>query len=134
MTTATQPRAAIYCRAATLGQVDGPAALDAQEAACRAYATGRGYQVAARHVYREIGGAARLTGRPRLDALRAAVRAGEVQAVVAQRPDRLCRDLGGLALLVAECRERGIEVLVVAGPGVPLGEALAAWNPHLAGL
>jgi DNA invertase Pin-like site-specific DNA recombinase len=124
MMNATQPSAAIYCRTATVGQ-GGDDPLDVQERLRRDYATAHGYTVAEGDVYREVAGGADLRGWPQLDALRTAVQAGEVRAVVAHTPDRLARDRAALALLVAEWREAGAEALTVEGPGVPLGELFA---------
>ena len=73
-----------------------------------------------------------LDGRPQLDALRETVRRSDVRAIIAQAPDRLARDRGATALLVAEFGEGGAAVLTVEGPGVPLGEVCAALQPHQA--
>jgi site-specific DNA recombinase len=114
MTAVATQRAAIYCRLATASQ--DPDTLDAQEAACRRYAAERGHAVDEAHVYREIAGGLRLTDRPRFAELRAAIQRGEIGIVIAERPDRLTRDLTTFATIVAECEQAGA-ALAFGGEG-----------------
>ena len=111
----SQPRAAVYVRLATIGQQDSDR-LAAQERACRRYATRRGYAVDEAHVYRDRAGGLRLDGRPGLAALRAAIRSGEVAAVIAESRDRLARDLTTFSGIAAACKQAGA-ALVFAQEG-----------------
>jgi len=76
--------AAIYCRPPSADPGDAMLASQAeQEAACRAEALAHGYTVEDRHVFIEapVSGLT-LHGRPALTALRKALRAGEIDAIV----------------------------------------------------
>jgi DNA invertase Pin-like site-specific DNA recombinase len=110
-----QPRqvlraAAIYARAAATGQ-GRPAGLDAQEARCQREAARRGLVVT--KVFRDTGSGLRLA-RPGLDALRAAVRAGDVRTVLIDSPARLTRDETDYDALLDEWEAAGA-TLIVAG-------------------
>ena len=102
--------AAIYCRVSSQGQEEN-ASLPTQEAACRRFAAGRGYAVADDRVYREVHSGADLWERPRLTALRDAIRRREVRAVVCHALDRLSRKQTHLAIVVDECDRAGVELL-----------------------
>ncbi len=112
MGTARPQGAAIYCRVSTAGQEDGTS-LDTQEAACRRYAVEHGYAVAEAHVYREVHTGSELWERPRLTALREALRRGEVGAVVAYAVDRLSREQAHLYILDDEAERAGAALLFV---------------------
>ena len=122
----SQPRAAIYCRQATVGQAPRDR-LAAQERACRRYAADHGYTVRVGHVYREAGGGPALAGRPQLVALRAAIRNREIDALIVDSPDRLSRDLVTLGVIADECERTGVEVRYARGgeyedlPGLTTG-------------
>jgi site-specific DNA recombinase len=112
-----QPRqvlraAAIYARTAATSQ-GRPAGLDAQEVRCQREASRRGLVVT--KVFRDTGSGLRLA-RPGLDALRTAVRAGEVRAILVDSPTRLTRDQDDYAALLAEWEQAGA-TLIVAGEG-----------------
>lgn len=111
MTFATpRPRlraAAIYARTTTAR--GGSAGLEAQEGRCQREASKRGLVVT--KVYRDAGSGQGLD-RPGLMALRAAVRAGAVRAIVIDSPGRLARDTDDYTALVAEWQEAGAEVIV----------------------
>lgn len=89
-------RAAIYCRVSGKPQEDGYS-LDEQEAGCRAYAEGRGYNIVG--VYREVFDGEEVT-RPRLDALREAGKRGEVDVAVVYVQDRLARGADPIAIVL----------------------------------
>ena len=91
----TQPlRAAVYCRTAVAGRsTAGPGhdpRLAAQEAACRAHATVRGWTVVG--VYAEVAPGTAAAGRPALTQLREAMHRGEVDVLLVHAVDRLSRD------------------------------------------
>src|SRR3712207_604554 len=89
---AVSPRAAIYVRVSTQDQEREGTSLETQEAACRRFAAEHGYSVAEAHVYRETYSGAEFHDRPRLADLRAALRARDVDVVIAYAVDRLSRD------------------------------------------
>lgn len=99
--------AAIYCRVSTSRQEDEGTSLDTQEERCRAYAGERGYRVSAAHVFRETHSGADLHARPKLAALRNAVRAGEVSTVVCFAVDRLSRNQAHLYIVAEEVESAG---------------------------
>ncbi len=106
-------RAAIYCRVAATDQTNA-APWRGQEAACRQHAAQHRYAVDEAHVYREMAGGLRLTGRPQLAALREAIGAGRVDAIIVRSRDRLGRDRRTVRALEDECARAGVEIVVVA--------------------
>ena len=62
-------------------------------------------------VFRDTGSGLRLA-RPGLDALRAAVRAGDVRTVLIDSPARLTRDETDYATLLTEWEQAGVTLLV----------------------
>src|SRR5581483_5337211 len=109
-------RAAIYLRVSTALQEDEGTSLDTQEARCRAYALAHGYQSAEDQVYREGQTGTQLWERPKLQALRDAVRRREVQVVVAYAIDRLSRDPVHLGVVISEADHAGAAVEFVTEP------------------
>jgi site-specific DNA recombinase len=85
-------RAAIYVRVSSARQVEDGLSLDVQERQCRDFAERQGWELREGDVYVEAGVSGGRASRPALDALMAAVDAGEVQAVVTPRVDRLGRN------------------------------------------
>ncbi len=104
--------AAIYCRVSSQGQEDN-ASLPTQDAACRRHAAERGYAVDEAHMYREVHSGAELWERPKLTALREALRGGEISAVICYALDRLSRKQTHLAIVVDECDRAGVDLLFV---------------------
>src|SRR5437868_22360 len=85
------PSAAVYCRVSSLRQAEEGLSLPEQEKRCRDFAAQRGWDLDDRHVYTERGVSGTKQSRPALDALLLAVEAGEVDAVVTPKIDRLGR-------------------------------------------
>ena len=112
----SQPRAAVYVRVSTAGQEAEGTSLDSQEAYCRQHAATQGYDVAEGHVYREVFTGTELWDRPRLNQLRGAIRAGDVDALIVHATDRLSRDPVHLAILAEECERYRAELLFVTEP------------------
>lgn len=109
-------RAALYPRVSDpLGERDGTS-LDTQEAGCRRYATAHGYVVDDAHVYRETHTGVELWQRPKLTALRAAIRAREVDVVIVYAIDRLARDPVHLGVILTEAQHAGVTVEFVTEP------------------
>jgi site-specific DNA recombinase len=92
---------------------DGGTSLETQEDACHAYSMAQGITLDAAHVYREVHSGAELWERPALTALRAAMRAGDVDVIVAYAVDRLSRNQHHLGLLVSEAERHGVALAFV---------------------
>src|SRR6266511_4280030 len=108
--------AAIYVRVSTTGQEEEGTSLQTQEAACRAYAAERGWTLDEAHVYRETHTGTQLWERPKLTALREAVRRREVNRVACYAIDRLSRDPVHLGVIISEAEHAGAEVEFVSEP------------------
>jgi site-specific DNA recombinase len=117
----TGRRGAIYVRVSTKAQAgaadngngDGGTSLETQEEACQASCAAQGITVDAAHVYREVPRGGELWERPALTALRAAMRAGDVDIIVAYAVDRLSRNQHHLGLLVSEAERHGVALAFV---------------------
>lgn len=105
----TAPRAAgrcaLYIRVSTDEQAADGSSLESQEAACRTLADRKGWDVA--RVFIDAGASGGRLERPGLDALRAAVAAGEVEAVAVYALDRLSRSQRDTLALLDEFAENG---------------------------
>ena len=102
-------RAAIYARVSTERQ-ERQQTIDSQLSALRAWAEAGGYELNDRHVFRDEGYSGARLDRPGLDALRDAVRDGEVEVRGILAPDRLARNYAYQALLLEEFRRAGCAV------------------------
>jgi len=91
------PRAAIYGRVSTAGQVEGTS-LAGQLAACRAAAARHGWEVVAEHV--DAGESGANADRPALAEVMDSVESGGVDVLVVYRLDRLARSTLHLLTLV----------------------------------
>ena len=110
-----QTRCAIYLRVSDTKQVDGYS-LDTQEAGCRRLAEANRFSVDEAHIYREVHTGVELWERQQLTALRGAIRAGEIGAVVAYSIDRLARDPVHLGVVLSEADHAGVAVEFVTEP------------------
>jgi site-specific DNA recombinase len=124
-TQATQraDNALIYGRVSSDKQEDN-SSLGTQEAACREYCARNGYAV--RGVYSEVFTGSALWERPRLSALREAVRQGEAQVIVVYAIDRLSRDQAHLYIVLDEAERHGarIEFVTEDFDSSPLGKMM----------
>src|SRR5947209_19008183 len=102
-------RAAIYARVST-ERPDRQQTIDSQLSALRAWAEAEGHELSDRHVFRDEGHSGARLDRPGLDALRDAVRDGEVEIVGVLAPDRLARKYAYQVLLPEEFRRAGCAV------------------------
>jgi len=102
-------RAAIYARVSTERQ-ERQQTIDSQLSALRAWAEAGGHELNDRHVFRDEGYSGARLDRPGLDALRDAVRDGEVEVLGILAPDRLARNYAYQALLLEEFRRAGCAV------------------------
>lgn len=101
-------RVACYLRVSSEEQAVHGYSLAHQETACRAYAARMGATEVVCFADQGVSGA--LLERPGLTALREAVRAGQVQAVVVYDPDRLARSLAHQLLLTEEWERAGLRL------------------------
>jgi len=111
-----QPKAAIYCRVSTRDQELEGTSLESQEASCRRHAADLGYAIDERHVYRETFSGAELWDRPKLNQLRAAVRARGIDALIVHATDRLARDPIHLAIVAGDCERFRVALAFVTEP------------------
>jgi site-specific DNA recombinase len=102
-------RAAAYARVSTERR-ERQQTIDSQLSALRAWAEAEGHQLSDRHLFRDEGHSGARLDRPGLDALRDAVRDGEVEVVVVLAPDRLARKYAYQVLLLEEFRRAGCAV------------------------
>lgn len=105
------PRAIIYCRVSTPRQRRATRSLAAQAELGTRFALAHGYTVG--RVTEEIASGAALWDRPLLMPDRAALRAGEFQALIVTDLDRLSRNPVHLALIAESCARAGVALLVV---------------------
>jgi site-specific DNA recombinase len=102
----TRLRAVIYCRVSSSQQEDN-SSLQTQEEGCRAYATERGWNVAA--VYREAHSGVELFERPQLTLLRESMRRREFDMLLVYALDRLSRKQTHQGLILSEAEHAGVE-------------------------
>jgi site-specific DNA recombinase len=102
---------AIYARVSSAGQLEGTS-LDAQVKTCREYASAQGYRIVEGGIVQEdISGA--VLNRPGLNTIMHMAARKEIDAVILAKVDRLARGRIVDALLEADLRSYGIEVLYV---------------------
>jgi site-specific DNA recombinase len=102
-------RAAIHARVSTERQ-ERQQTIDSQLSALRAWAEASGHELNDRHVFRDEGHSGARLDRPGLDALRDAVRDGEVDVIGVLAPDRLARQYAYQVLLLEEFRRASCAV------------------------
>ncbi len=106
-TTAGAKKAGIYVRVST-GSQEENYSLPTQEARCRQYAAEQGWEVAG--VWQDVHSGMDLWGRPRIGALRAAARRGDVEIILAYCVDRLSRNQSHLFVLLDEAERHGVQL------------------------
>jgi site-specific DNA recombinase len=109
-------RAALYVRVSSVGQEQDGTSLETQEERCRAHAEKHGYAIGEAHVYREVFTGTELWERPKLTALREAIRRHEIDLVIVYAIDRLARDPVHLGVILSEAEHVGVEVEFVTEP------------------
>ena len=117
-------RCLIYCRVSTAGQAENGTSLQSQQAACEAYAQGRGYTVD--QVVLESFSGAELFDRPKLNTVRETIRQGGVGVLLAFAVDRLSRDPVHMAILLQEVERAGcrVEFVTETLDGSPEGQLI----------
>jgi site-specific DNA recombinase len=101
-------RCAVYCRVSTEEQAKEGYGLQAQLHELRALAATRGYEVVGEYSDEGISGAT--LERPRLDALRQAIKARQIDVVLAHASDRIARDLNHLLIVRHEMRKAAVKL------------------------
>jgi DNA invertase Pin-like site-specific DNA recombinase len=136
-----QTTAVAYIRVSTREQGESGLGLDAQAAAITEACERRGWPLA--HVYRDIASGKSRNGRPGLAAALERLRAGQANALVVSRLDRVARSMLGFAEVVERSRREGWS-LVILEPAIDLStasgrmlagvlSALAEWERDLIG-
>lgn len=104
-------KAAIYGRVSTVGQVERGSSLSTQREKCRREIESRGWTLAGEYVDEGISGAK--DDRPRWQAMLAACRTGEVQAVVVTSLDRMSRNASDAIRVTDELDRLGVALVVI---------------------
>ncbi len=110
----------IYCRTATQEQ-GPPIALQAQEAACRAYCAEHGLTIGL--VMHEVASGWTYKGRPVLDLIRARCRNHVISGVVVATADRITRNQARLAVFLKELERHQAQLFCAKEPfdDTPMG-------------
>ncbi|WP_427115604.1 recombinase family protein [Pseudarthrobacter scleromae] len=111
-------KAAWYGRVSSAGQVDHGSSLTTQQEQCEGAIKARGWTLAGKFVDEGLSGAK--NDRPQWQALLAACRSGEVQAVVVASLDRLARNASHAIQVTDELEQLGV-TLVILREQVDLG-------------
>ena len=105
--------AALYARVSTTNQQQNET-IASQLDALMAYARVHDYEISSHHIYQDEGFSGASVDRPALDALRDAVAAGELEAVLILSPDRLARQFAYQYVVTEELEQAGCEVVFVS--------------------
>jgi site-specific DNA recombinase len=121
-----KPKAGVYCKISREDQ--SVFSLPSQQEACEKLAASKGFSTSPEFCFVDNGGRSTELDRPALSAMREAVRAGAVHAVLIYDIDRLARKLSHQLLLMEEFQKHGAEVLFVNAPNddTPEGRMLLA--------
>lgn len=115
-------KAAAYVRVSTNGQIDGES-LSTQKSTIQDYCAARGWELS--KIYEDAGISGAKDDRPALQALLAAAKAGEIDAVVVRdlsRYGRSCRDLLNNIQTLKDCSVTFISIKEGIDGGGPYGE------------
>lgn len=121
-------RAAVYCRVSTGMQAANGASIDAQKAAGLAEVQRRGWQFAGYVIDAGESGTVRPDDREHLGPALAQLDAGEIDAIVATRVDRVSRSVMDFGELVQRADRHGWTLVTLdlpeIDPSTPMGKAL----------
>lgn len=120
-------RALAYIRVSTEIQVVDGASLDAQTSALEAEALRRGWNV---EVVADCGLSGKNLQRPGLQEALRRLDAGEADALLAVRLDRISRSVADFAGLLARANKRGWRLIVVS-PSLDSGDAAGKFTAHV---
>ncbi|OGM26862.1 hypothetical protein A3D00_03165 [Candidatus Woesebacteria bacterium RIFCSPHIGHO2_02_FULL_38_9] len=95
----------IYCRVSTDEQAKEGYSVDNQKRACSEYAKSNGYDVKA--IFTDEGESARTTNRPEFQRMLGALKNKPVDALIAYKIDRICRNVADFANLRKELKKYG---------------------------
>lgn len=101
-----------YCRVSTTAQADNGQSLEVQEEKIRAMAVVQGVELV--EIIIDAGESAKSLSRPGMTRLITLVDAGEVQAVIVAKLDRLTRSVRDLADILERFQRRGVSLVSVA--------------------
>ncbi len=104
-------KAAWYGRVSSAGQVDHGSSLQTQQEQCEATIKARGWTQVGKFVDEGLSGAK--DDRPRWQALLAACRSGEIQAVVVASLDRMSRNAAHAITITSELERLGVTLVVI---------------------
>lgn len=104
-------KAAMYGRVSSVGQVERGSSLTTQREKCKAAIKARGWKLAGEYVDEGISGAK--DDRPQWQAMLAACRAGQVQAVVVASLDRMSRNASDAIRVTDEMERLGVTLVVI---------------------
>jgi len=123
----TRPLALAYVRVSTVEQAAEGASLDAQRAALTAEAERRGWDV---EVVADEGYSAKSLNRPALAAALARLDAGEAEALLSIRLDRVSRSVADFAGLLARAKRRGWRIVLLS-PNLDTEDAAGKFTAHV---
>ena len=106
-----RPRAAWYGRVSSAGQVEHGSSLETQQEACERAIRARGWEFGGSFVDRGISGAK--NDRPSWQAMLAACRSGEIQAVVVASLDRMARNAIHAIEVTNELEQLGVHLVIL---------------------
>lgn len=110
-------RAAIYARVSTAKE-EQARALDGAVARLRQAIEARGLELEQSHVYVDRAASGGTSQRAAYQAMRAAIRAGEVDVIVTTKLDRLARSLRELVEFAAELEALGVDLVAIDQAGI----------------
>jgi site-specific DNA recombinase len=105
----------LYARVSTGNQVVAQS-IDQQIERLKKAVREKGWQLAEEHTFRDDGRSGATLGRPGLDSLRDAIRAGELDSVLITAPDRLARNYVHQMILLEEFARNGCEAEFLERP------------------
>lgn len=116
-----------YVRVSTAEQANEGASLDAQRAALTAEAARRGWDV---ELVADEGYSAKSLNRPALTAALARLDAGEADALLSIRLDRVSRSVADFAGLLARAKRRGWRIVLLS-PNLDTEDAAGKFTAHV---
>lgn len=104
---------ALYIRVSTERQVEEGYSLDAQEKRLGAYCQAQGWDVDAKHIYKDAGISGKSTHREQFQAMMQAAKSGEITRIVAMKLDRIARNVKDFLGIVDELKVAGCDLVLI---------------------
>lgn len=104
---------ALYIRVSTERQAEEGYSLDAQEKRLGAYCQAQGWDVDAKHIYKDAGISGKSTHREQFQAMMQAARSGEITRIVAMKLDRIARNVKDFLGIVDELKAAGCDLVLI---------------------